>query len=200
MKQKQLELFLQKIPSPSDPKPHLEQYQTPAALAADMLYTALAHGDIEKKTVIDLGCGTGIFSIGAVILGAKHAIGIDSDSSSINIAKRFTKNNNLSVEFIHQDVSSVDITGDTVVMNPPFGAQKGNENADRLFLKKAMAIAHVVYSLHLAETLPFLQKLIRSLQVTIEVQNHYDFIIPSMFSFHKDIKRTFSVVFIRISR
>ena len=199
MKQKQLELILQQIPPPPNPKPELEQYQTPASIAADMLYLALAHGDIANKKVIDLGCGTGMFSIGAALLGAQKTLGVDSDQTSIDIAQDFAKKHNLSTEFITQDISTVDISCDTVLMNPPFGAQKSNEKADRAFLVKAYEIGDVVYSLHLAKTLPFLQTLISAIGGKLDIQKQYDFPIPRMFSFHQDMKRTFDVILLRIT-
>ena len=69
MKQKELEMLLQKIPEFNSPKPNLEQYLTPAPIAADLLFTAAQYGDIENKIVVDLGCGTGIFSFGAYLCG-----------------------------------------------------------------------------------------------------------------------------------
>ena len=59
MKKKELEILLQKVPSFEKPVPHFEQYLTPAGIAADIIFTAHQFGDIENKTVIDLGCGTG---------------------------------------------------------------------------------------------------------------------------------------------
>jgi len=38
--------------------------------------------------VYDVGCGTGILAIGAVLLGAKEAIAIDRDSVAVQVAKR----------------------------------------------------------------------------------------------------------------
>ena len=65
---------------------------TPAPIAADILFTAYHWGDIEGKTVVDLGCGTGIFSVGAVYMGAKKVIGFDVDKNIISASKRVRKN------------------------------------------------------------------------------------------------------------
>ena len=75
MKQKQLEIFLQQVPSHPTPIPHLEQYQTPASVAADILFTAFHFQDIKECHLADYGCGTGIFATGAVLLGAKISRG-----------------------------------------------------------------------------------------------------------------------------
>lgn len=37
--------------------------------------------------VLDIGCGSGILSIASVLLGAKHAIGVDIDAQSVKVAK-----------------------------------------------------------------------------------------------------------------
>jgi putative methylase len=57
MKKKELEILLQKVPSPINPQPTLEQYTTPASIAADIIFIAHQFGDIYEKTVLDLGCG-----------------------------------------------------------------------------------------------------------------------------------------------
>ena len=54
MKKKELEIFLQKIPDFEKPKPTLEQYITPAEIAADIIFTAAQLGDIENKIILDI--------------------------------------------------------------------------------------------------------------------------------------------------
>ena len=61
MKQKGLEIILQKVPTYERPNPLIEQYMTPANIAANIIFTAFQFGDIQDKKVVDLGCGTGIF-------------------------------------------------------------------------------------------------------------------------------------------
>lgn len=53
-------MALQSIPPHIKPKVELEQYTTPAKIAADLLWNAHALGDIEGLKVVDLACGTGI--------------------------------------------------------------------------------------------------------------------------------------------
>lgn len=43
--------------------------------------------DLQDKTIIDFGCGSGILAIAALKLGAKHAIGIDIDPQAILASK-----------------------------------------------------------------------------------------------------------------
>lgn len=198
MKKKQLEMFLQKTPDFIKPKPSLEQYQTPATIAADILFYAYQHHDIFDKTVVDLGCGTGMFSFGSKVLNAKKVIGIDRDSNCISLAESFAQKHHLDITFLVQDILKSDFSADTVIMNPPFGAQKSNHHADRAFLEKAISNASVVYSLHLTKTVPFLKKMIKSLDATIESAFEVSFPLKSQFSFHKKLLNTVSVSCLRI--
>jgi len=198
MKKRELEILLQKVPLPNKPVPSLEQYMTPANIAADILFTAHLFGDIENKIIIDLGCGTGIFSVGAILTGAKKIIGIDVDKDIIKIAKEYAEKNNLKIEFRVQDVKDVDIKCDTILMNPPFGAQKSNQRADRKFIEKGFQTTHIIYSLHLKKTIPFIEKLIASLDGGITYQKEYSFPIKWMFNFHKKEVANYDVTLLRI--
>jgi len=198
LKKKQLEIFLQKVPSFQLPTALQEQYQTPASIAADIIYTAYCYNDIRGKKVVDLGCGTGIFSFGAAYAAASEINGIDVDKRCIDIAEAFAKDHGLSVTFLCQDVASIDLKGDVVIMNPPFGAQKANIHADRLFIEKAFMVAPVIYSLHLSKTLPFLTKLIEVLHGEITYQKTYEFPLKGSFSFHKRLLMNIDVTLLRI--
>jgi putative methylase len=198
MKQRQLEILLQKIPKPAIPIPQLEQYMTTAPIAADIIFTAYQWGDIENKTIVDLGCGTGIFSVGAICMGAKKVLGFDIDKNVIAAAKNYAKINALPITYALKDVTAVDITCDTVLMNPPFGAQKSNNKADRKFLEKAFEISSVIYSLHLKKTIFFLEKMIHALKGEISYQKEYTFPIKWMFEFHTKEVVEYDVTLLRI--
>jgi putative methylase len=198
MKKKELEIFLQSIPDFRKPKPDLEQYITSAGIVADIIFIAFQMGDIENKIVLDLGCGTGIFSVGAYIAGAKKVIGVDLDEEAIKTAKKFTDENKLYIDFIVKDIKDVDIICDTVFMNPPFGAQKSNHNADRKFIEKAFENAKVIYSLHLTKTVPFIGKMVSALKGNIDFTKDYKFPIKYCQSFHAKKVVFFEVSLIRI--
>jgi putative methylase len=198
MKKKELEIKLQKVPLFQKPKSELEQYITPANIAADIIYIAHQFGDIENKIVLDLGCGTGIFSVGTALTGAKKIYAVDIDKNCINIAKKFAHENNLNIIFLVQNVEDVDFKCDTVLMNPPFGAQKSNQKADRKFLEKGFELSKVIYSLHLSETIPFIQKMITSLKGEIVFTRDYVFPIKHTFDFHEKKALEFDVTLLRI--
>lgn len=46
--------------------------------------------------ILDLGCGSGILSIGAVLLGAKSVFAVDIDENSVKIAKENAEKNHIS--------------------------------------------------------------------------------------------------------
>jgi predicted RNA methylase len=63
-----------------------EQYPTRPHIAACMLHTMEASfGDLAGRTVADLGCGCGVLSLGAVMLGADFVIGVDVDSDALAV-------------------------------------------------------------------------------------------------------------------
>jgi putative methylase len=196
IKKKDLEIALQKIPPVEGPRAELEQYSTPAAIAADLLFTAYARGDIAGKAVADLGCGSGMFAIGAALLGAERVVGVDVDPGVLAQAEENARSAGVEVDFRNCDVRQFSETVDTVLMNPPFGSQ--NRHADRPFLEKAMSIASVVYSLHLADTSEWLLRLVGSAGHEVVFQKRYKFEIPHMFAFHTRAKKDFQVVLICI--
>lgn len=56
---------------------------------------ALTQADLTDKAVLDIGCGSGILSIGAVALGAKEAFGCDIDRLAVEVARRNAELNGL---------------------------------------------------------------------------------------------------------
>ncbi len=196
MKRKDLEIALQKVRGFASPDASLEQYQTPATIAADLVFHAYSQGDIAERDVVDLGCGTGILGIGASLLGAGRVIGVDVDAGAIGLATENAAELGADIELIVSDIRSFQGRADTVIMNPPFGAQ--TRHADRPFLEKAIEISTVVYSLHLAGTEGFVMSLIASTGASGEIQKRYKFEIPHTFAFHKKAKADVEVALFRI--
>jgi len=191
-----LEMKLQRLKGFQKPKARLEQYTTPAKIAAGILYTAHGLGDIQGKQVMDLGCGTGIFSIGACMLGAKEAAGTDIDQDAITIARENAINAKCHVNFDCIPVVKTIGDWDTCIMNPPFGSQ--TKHADLPFLDKALEISNVIYSLHNSETLLFLRKRIGDAGRILNLEKKYSFEIPHSFKFHRKEKVNIDVTLLRI--
>lgn len=196
MKKKELEIMLEGIEKPEKIKAELEQYLTPSNIAADILWRAYYNGDIEGKLIIDLGCGNGIFSIGAALLNAKKVIGIDIDEELIEIAKKEAKKFGVNVKFIVMDIEKFNEKGDVVIMNPPFGAQYENRKADRKFIEKAMEISNCIYSLHLKEGIDFIKNLIERNEWKLMETKAYRFPIKASLPFHEKRIAYFDVVMI----
>jgi putative methylase len=196
MKKKDLEMRLQKVKGFSDPDPSLEQYMTPAVIASDVLFTAYSEGDIVGMDVLDLGCGTGMFSIGAWMLGAGRVRGYDVSEKAIATAKDNVKAFGADVELTLCDIEEVSGNGDTSVMNPPFGCQ--SRRADRPFLDKAMELCRSVYTMHMGTTAGFLEEYVGSAGREICFQKSYRFNIPHTFSFHSKADHSVDIIMIII--
>ena len=196
MRKKDLEIRLQSVRNFEDPDPALEQYMTPATMAADILFEAYRSGDVEGMKVLDLGCGTGMFSIGAWMLGAGMVRGYDISDSALSVARRNASDMGADVEFLKSRIENVDEGADTVFMNPPFGCQ--NRNADRPFLKKAMEISECVYSIHMANSTDFVKEYCESFGRAITSCKIYKYEIPHTFSFHTKTKKTVDVAVVNI--
>lgn len=187
MKKKHLAMILSKLRGFENPKAGFEQYRTPGNAAAEMLWLAHSMGDIEGKIMADLGAGTGVLGIGACLLGANKVYAVEKDTEALDIARENAKYLGLEecMEFVEGDVSQFTIKVDTVVMNPPFGAQ--NPKADRQFLLKAFEVSDVVYSMHLAkdEVRRFIEAFVRDNGFNMTHRKTIDFEIPAQFFFHR---------------
>ncbi len=131
--------------------PNLEQYTLSSEIAAEIVMTASYFGDVHSKTVADLGCGSGILGIGALLLGARSVTFVDCDCSQLSLAEenceKITKGLKVGkVTFECSNIENITFRVDTVVQNPPFGTRRKGQDVQ--FLKKAAEIAPVVYSLH----------------------------------------------------
>jgi len=200
MKQKELEMLLQKIGPHPSPSPKLEQYSTPATIAADALYFAYGQGDIHGKKVVDPGCGTGILAVGAKLLGAKDVVALDVDEVAVEAAMKNADALGVDICFLTMDFNEFPERCDTVIMNPPFGAQKENIHADSIFLERAAEFAEVIYSFHKAETEDFVRKKLADLGRKPTHILRYKFPIPHMFDFHRNEAEEVEVILFRITR
>jgi len=57
-------------------------------LAKDSLLKFLKLDSLEGKSFLDLGCGSGLFSLSAILLGAKKVVSVDVDKYSVECARR----------------------------------------------------------------------------------------------------------------
>lgn len=159
MTKKELAILLSRLQVFKDPNPLMEQYPTDSEVAASLLWTAFMNKHIEGKTVLDLGCGTGILGIGALMLGASRVLFVDSDGVALWMAEsnlRACEEHATAgdAEFVNYDIGDFFTPADVVVMNPPFGTR--SKGADIRFLERAMQLSPIIYSIHKASTKDFL--------------------------------------------
>ncbi len=190
MRLRDLEITLESIERSGEYEVSLEQYPTPSRIASTILFAAqMEHGDIIDKTVIDLGCGDGIFALGAALLGAQRVIGIDVQSKALKVSQMNSRllGTEGTVDWVLGDASSLQLHRlvDTVVSNPPFGVKK--RGADLRFLRKAISIADVTYSIHLAgdKNRIFLEKEVENLGARVTQIETFQFPIGKLFDYHR---------------
>lgn len=173
-----------------EPLAVLEQYTTPPELAANIVHVADLQGDIEDRTVVDLGTGTGMLALAAALRGPRRVLGLDLDSGALGTARENERRiaTNATVDWIQADARNPPIAPfrdeTTVIMNPPFGAQNENAGADREFLEAARSIAGVSYSVHNAGSQEFINAYVDDAGGTITHEYSAELPIDRQFAFH----------------
>lgn len=188
----------------SDPRADLEQYRTPPELAATLVHRADLEGDVQDRTVVDLGCGTGMLALGAALRGPKRAVGLDIDPAPLRTARENEGKvaSATSVSWVRGDAGESPLAPvpaeTTVVMNPPFGAQSSNEHADRGFLETTAEFAGVSYSIHNEGSQEFVGSFAADNGGTVTDSYQTEFEIPRQFDHHDDDSRAISAEVYRI--
>ncbi|RMF89142.1 MAG: methyltransferase domain-containing protein [Methanobacteriota archaeon] len=198
LSKKELEILLERCEPFREPRVELEQYVTPAPIAADLLNLALLKGDIADKGVFDLGCGTGRLAIGAYLLGAAEVRGFDIDEEALELAKENAARAGAFVEWVEADVADIEEWCDTVVMNPPFGVKR--PGADRAFLTAALRTGKVIYTMHKTTTRDFIKKYIDRLGGKVTDIAAVDFGLPRSYGFHRKRLKKIEVDVYRIEK
>ena len=179
-------------PDFNQPKPELEQYSTPVDIVAEMIKLANSQGDLSGN-VVDLGCGTGRLAIGAALLGAE-VTGYEIDDDALELAKSYSKKNDLEIEWINLAIENINKKYDTVLMNPPFGSQR--PGADRAFLKKSLEIGTKIWTIHMAETKDFVKEFVEKNNGEILSAYEFDFPIKNSMPFHtKDVSNQKAILY-----
>ncbi|MFO1532535.1 MAG: METTL5 family protein [Thermoplasmatota archaeon] len=198
MRRSELAARLAAVPRHPTPDPALEQYRTPEEVAAGLLWLAAEDGAIRDRNVLDLGCGTGLFAVGAALLGARLATGVDVDLAAVAIAREAAEAAGVGKRcwFVASGLAAWHAdpaTFDTVVMNPPFGAQAENRHADRLFLARAAEAVRdrkgTVWFLAQERTERFLVAFAAELGGRLERVASWDYPLQAQFGFHAEEAR-----------
>jgi ribosomal protein L11 methyltransferase len=72
--------------------------------------------DIQDKTVIDYGCGSGILAIAAILLGARQVIGVDNDPQALIATKNNRDMNGVAEEKLTVYLPGVDHEAADIVL------------------------------------------------------------------------------------
>ncbi|GGM65410.1 putative methylase [Halarchaeum rubridurum] len=202
-----LERRLAAVAGFDDPDVAREQYPTPAELAAHVLHTADLRGDLDS-VVLDLGTGTGMLALGAACRSPARVVGLDVDGDALATARENERRvaPETPVSWVRGDATDppltrarIDASAATVVMNPPFGAQRGNRHADRRFLAAAAALADVSWSIHNAGSRDFVESFAADRGGTVTDAFAAEFDVARQFDFHTRERETLDVEVYRVA-
>ena len=152
MRMRKLAMTLSQLPRHPLKEAALEQYGTDGEVAAKWVASIDMKEPFEEiDGVIDLGAGNGILGIGALLLGAPHAVFVEIDYEVCEVLQESIKSMGFNdrCRIINGDVSDLgdDLVHDVVIMNPPWGRQ--TPKADRPFLLAANRCARsTIHLLH----------------------------------------------------
>jgi len=205
MKLKELECHLQEVDEFEEPKILLEQYPTRPHIAACMIHTmASTFDDVEDRSILDLGCGSGVLTIGCVMLGAATVLGLDLDADALDTCQQNLEAFDIdNVDLVNGNVVDADMIlrqkSDVVIMNPPFGT-KHNKGLDLLFLEKGIKLAtRAVYSLHKTSTREHVLKKGEAWGTKPQVVAELRYDLPATYKHHKKASVDIEVDFIRFA-
>lgn len=181
------------------PDPRLEQYPTPAGLAAHLVHLADLQGDLNGR-VLDLGTGTGVLALGAALKGAR-VVGVERDPAALRTARENAArlDRGTEPEWVLGDVTRRPACGTslTVLSNPPFGAQDGSPG-DRPFLRAAAAVAAVSYTVHNEGSREFVESFVADNGGHITHAFRAAFDLDRQFPFHDSERETIETLVVRV--
>ena len=193
MRPKHLAIRLSKLTAHPCRDVTLEQYATEGDLAAYWMLAVDQLDGFEGKVVADLGAGNGILGIGALLLGARRVVFVETDEDALEVLR----SNVASLEDDLPDRADVvaarvglddlpldDV--DLVVMNPPWGVQR--ERADRPFLDVAFTSAGLAVHLLHSDRASHVEAMAASHDWEAEAVLRTEFRLPPTYEHHA--KRT----------
>lgn len=208
----------------------LEQYQTPSEVASEIIWNAMLNRDITDNIIYDLGCGNGIFGIGALLTGAAYCVFLELDVATVELCKRnlnqfseiFKSNNEYIIinENVNEFKDKIKLDDFEFENKDEFGIEEqfgtiekvkkvvlmnppfGTKrvHADREFLVKAFEFADVIYSLHMKSTVGFLDAVSTDNNFKITHRWEYDFGIKRSHEMHKKDYHEVPVICVRMER
>ncbi|MFB6081389.1 MAG: METTL5 family protein [Halanaeroarchaeum sp.] len=201
MRKRDLERRLSAVSGFSNPILEHEQYVTPSPIAAHLVHLAALHGDLDGP-VVDLGTGTGVLAIATSLAGAGRVLGVELDDAALDVAREneTTIDPPTPIDWVRGDATRAPVctTEATVVMNPPFGAHRGNRHADRAFLAATVDLASVSYSVHNAGSEAFVESFAADNGGEVTHAFRADVSLPKDYDHQSEAERTISTEVFRI--
>lgn len=197
-----LERQLSEVEDFEDPDERLEQYRTPASVAAHLLALADLQNDLQDRTVVDLGSGTGMLALGAAMLAPERVVGVELDAAAIERARwnELVVAPSTPVSWVRGDARAPPVCGTnwTVIANPPFGAHRDNRHADRTFLETLVPMAAVSYTIHNEGSTEFIEAFSMDNGGRITHAYRVDFPLPNQFMHHEADRESIQAELYRI--
>ncbi|CAN8069836.1 unnamed protein product [Agarophyton chilense] len=199
MRLRELEAALQRVAPFTRSSVRLEQYATPAHIAARMVHVAdVTFDDVRDKMICDLGCGAGVLSLGALLRGAAHVVALDVDAHALVDAARNSASTRRLVDMAASaapDLLAADAlarapalraaTFDAVLCNPPFGTRR--RGVDMAFVREALRLITphgAVYSLHKSSTRAYVRRALRRMHAVGTLLAELRFELRATHAFH----------------
>ncbi|UCG00560.1 MAG: methyltransferase [Candidatus Heimdallarchaeota archaeon] len=194
--------YIDKIDSFRSPKVELEQYSLPSDLIAFILI--LCAEDLIGQNVVDLGCGTGRFTLPIKHFFSNRILGVDIDLDAMNHLVQLQKQNKLGIDLLITAIefSEPKLWGkrfQVTLMNPPFGTKR--PKIDMVFLKHALKFSKVIISIHKSN--PRTRRLIKDLgkkhRKNTIILATIDFPLSASLRFHRKHEHFVRVDLLRIA-
>lgn len=197
----QITKFIDQIAGFRDPKVSLEQYSLPSDLIAFILI--LAADDLTGKTVVELGCGTGRFTLPIQKFFAAQTLGVDVDWEGVLTLAQQREQLTLDIELLVTAIEFLEpeLWGkrfQTTIMNPPFGTKR--RKIDLVFLEQALQYSETIISLHKANkpTRKLIEKVSSEHGKRVDRLATVNFILAPQFQFHRKAQHKVLVDVLRI--
>ena len=152
----------------------------------------MGRDDLRKRSVVDLGCGTGRLAIGAALLGAGPVVGVEVDPEALDLARGAANRWSVDCRWVRSEVGEFDEPTETVLTNPPFGAQ--TRHADRPLWDRALALGRrAVYAFAHAKSRTFIARFAVARGARIEERRPVRWDLPATFPHHRKAKQPLAV-------
>jgi len=117
-------------------------------------------------------------------MGAEMVVGVDINLDSVEMARANARLSGASVQLVAGDIEAVRGPLDVTIMNPPFGTRL--RGIDVTFLRKAMSVSVLVYSLHKTgeQNRVFLRNAVEKLGGEVDAIFNMELEIPRTYEFH----------------